>query len=322
MGKPLISIVFVNYNGKELLRAALRSLRKSTCKNYEVLVVDNASTDGSREMVTKEFSRARLIRNSTNQGYTGINAALPSCKGAYILFLNNDLELHPASIKRLLKVLENDPTAALAVPRLVNYYDRKIDSAGTWVSRSFYNGHHRADKTGNTIKEIPYMGIGLIRKEAVQKFGYLFDPDYFIYAEDLDLGIRIRLLGMKTLHVPSAIAYHMHSQAMKHIPDARKAFLLERNLLTTFYKDMGISSILLFMPYAYAMRLLAILRDILTLRFAVALARIRAVFAVLFSIPSILQKRKKVQSLREAPDSYILKAFTEKHLFSRRKINI
>ncbi len=319
---PLISVVFVTYNGKSLLAKALKSLKNSTFKSYEVLVVDNASTDGTSKFLIKQFPSIKIILNKENLGYTGINTALPHCRGKFILFLNNDLELHKNAMEEMLNALQKDRLAALAAPKLVNYYDRKVDSAGTWVSRSFYNGHFRAENVDDSIKEIPYMGIGLIRKEIVVKFGHLFDPDYFIYAEDLDLGLRIRMLGMKVLTVPKAICYHMHSQTMKNVPDAKKTFLLERNLLTTFYKDLSFQSIVCLLPYVYGMRVVAILKDLFSGNVSIAIARVKAMTIVLFNLPSIIKKRRHVQQLRTMPDSYVFRIFTEKHLFSSDKTNV
>ena len=317
---PLVSIVFVNCNGKELLKKAIKSV--SSGKNCEILVVDNASTDGSQQMLEKEFPKVKLIQNKENLGYTGINTALPYCKGKYLLFLNNDLEMKKGAIPQLTAVLENDKDVALVVPKLVNFYDRKVDSAGTWVSHSFYNGHYRADTIENSPKEIPYMGIGLIRVDVIKKFGYLFDLDYFIYAEDLDLGLRIRLLGMKTLYIPTATSYHHHSQTMKNVPDAKKTFLMERNLLTTFLKLPSFHNIVCYAPYVLVMRAVIIIKDVITLRFSVAASRIKAIGAVLISLPSILKKRKIIQKLRKAPDSYVFSIFTEKHLFSGKRLTI
>lgn len=164
--------------------------------------------------------------------------------------------------------------------------------------------------------------MGLLRKDIIEKFGYLFDPDYFIYAEDLDLGIRIRLLGLRTLYVPSSICYHMHSQTMKSVPDAKKTFLLERNLLTTFYKTLSWPSILLLSPYVYGMRMVIIIRDVFAGKFSVALARIKAVFSIFSNFPRILKKRRHVQRLRKAGDAYVLSAFSEKHLFSNKRLTI
>src|SRR3989344_3466811 len=178
MKKPLVSAVIVNYNGKSLLDVILKSIKKSTFKNYEIIVVDNNSDDGSPEFVKKEHKNVKLVQNKKNLGYSGINSALKYCKGEYILFLNNDMEIDNKCISSLIKTLKSDKDCAMAAPKLVNYYDRNLKSGGTWVSRAFYNGHIRSE--GNdTVKEIPYLGVGLIKKNFVDMYGYLFDPDYF-----------------------------------------------------------------------------------------------------------------------------------------------
>jgi len=160
MKHPLVSIVIVNYNGKELVKSLLNSLKKSSFKLYEILIVDNNSTDGSQQFI-KNSKNIKLIENNKNLGYSGINSAIRYCKGDYILFLNNDMEIDKKCISILVKTLESDSNIVMV----------KQDAK----------------------KEIPYLGVGLIRKSFVDKFNYLFDPDYFIYAEDLDLGLRIRL---------------------------------------------------------------------------------------------------------------------------------
>src|SRR3989338_4898017 len=98
----------------------------------------------------------------------------------------------------------------MAAHNAVNYFDRKLVSGGTWASRAMYCGHYQKNDNKKT-KIIPYLGGGLIRKSVISKFGYLFDPDYFIYAEDLDLGLRIRLIVMNIVLVTDALCYHMHS---------------------------------------------------------------------------------------------------------------
>jgi GT2 family glycosyltransferase len=317
-----VSVVFVNYNGSQLLEKATKSIKYSTQATHEILVVDNASTDGSQKMLKEKSPSVILIQNKENLGYTGINSALPHCRGKYILFLNNDLEMEKGSVDALITSLEKSKSTALAVPKLVNYYDRKVDSAGTWVSRAFYNGHYRADNAPNNIKEIPYMGVGLIRTDVVKKFGHLFDPDYFIYAEDLDLGLRIRLLGMNSLYIPTASCFHMHSMTMKNVADSKKTYLMERNLLTTFFKIPSFPRLLLLFPYVYGMRIITIVRDLLTLKFSVAFARIRAIFSVLFNLPSTFKKRRTLQKMRMAKDVEVFSIFTEKHLFSGKRLTI
>ena len=312
-----VSIVIVNYNGKDLLKVILKSIAKLNYKNYEVIIVDNNSSDKSREFIKKNYKNAKLISNKENLGYSGINSALKYCTGKYILFLNNDMEIDKGCVKELIKAIEKDDKIGMAAPRLVNYYNRKMKSNGTWVSRAFYNGHICS---GKILKEIPYMGVGLIRKSIVDRFGYLFDKDYFIYAEDMDLGLRLRLLGYKTVFAPDAVLYHMHAITTKKSKSHKMTFLLERNSLITFLKVLSLKNILLFLPYVLSMRLIAIVKDILLFKFRNAFSRIKAILWVFFNFNSINKKRKKLQKMRKADDSFVLEVFSEKNLFKKKAI--
>ena len=164
------------------------------------------------------------------------------------------------------------------------------------------------------------MGVGLIRKDFIDMFGYLFDPDYFIYGEDVDLGLRIRLAGKKVLFEPKSIMYHMHSVTMQKQSKFFSTYLMERNLLITFFKNLELKNIVLLLPYVKLMRFIAIIKDILSLRPDLALARLKALFWALFNLNKILKKRKETQKFRKADDNYILKIFNEKYLFKEKFI--
>lgn len=316
MKEPKVSIVIVNYNGKGLLRHILKSISELNYGNYETIVLDNKSTDGSQDFI-KKSKNVKLVENPSNMGYSGINSAIRHCKGQYIFFLNNDLELDKNSLKELAKTMESDKDAAMAAPKVVNFYDRSLKSGGTWLSRAFYSGHITGTGKEKTM-EIPYMGVCLIRKDFVEMFGYLFDPDYFIYGEDVDLGLRIRLSGKKVLFEPKSMIYHIHSATMQKQSRSFSTYLMERNLMITFFKNLELKNIALFLPYAILMRLAAIINDILALRPDLAFARLKAMLWVLLNFNKILKKRKETQKFRKKGDSYILKVFSEKYLFKAR----
>ena len=123
------SIVIVNFNGKELLEKVLPSIIKT--KNCQIIVLDNASTDGSVEFLREKYKKITIVENKSNLGYSGINSAIKYCKGEFILFLNNDIILDKNCINEMLKVIENDAKIAMIAPRLVNYYDKNLKSGGT-----------------------------------------------------------------------------------------------------------------------------------------------------------------------------------------------
>ena len=321
MALPFISLVVVNYDGEDVIRLCLDSLiNVDYPKNrYEIIVVDNASNDKSISII-KGFSGVKIIRNKSNMGYVGVNSCLGKINGKYIFVLNNDLEMEKKCLKKLVEIIEKDDAVGTVAPKFVNFYSRNVESSGTWVSRAFYNGHYADKNERQRVKEIPYLGIEMLRTAIAKKFGYIYDPDYFIYAEDLDLGLRSRLLGYKTVYVPEAIVYHMHDITMKKTKTHKSTFLLERNLLITFFKIFSVGNTLLLMPYVFLMRFVAIVRDLATLRFMHIIARLKAIFWVIFNFNLIMKKRKEIQRLRKVDDRFVLEVFSEKYLYKKKFI--
>jgi len=319
MKSPFISLVVVNYNGEDIIKKCLDSLLKVNYpKNkYEIIVVDNASVDKSTSII-KSFKNIKLIKNSHNEGYVGVNSCLNRVKGKHIFVLNNDIEIEKNCVKNLVEIIEKDNSIGIVAPKFINYFNRKIESSGTWVSRSFYTGHY-ADKTETQkVKDIPYLGIEMVRTDLVKKFGYIYDPDYFIYAEDLDLSLRFRLIGKKTVFVSDAILYHMHAITTKKSTRSFTTFLMERNLLVTFFKIFSFKNILLMLPYIIGMRILAMVKDLVTLNPGNFFARLKAFLWIVFNFYAVYKKRKKTQKLRKVNDKFILKVFSEKYLFKKK----
>jgi len=316
---PLVSVVIVTYNGIEALKLCIPSIIKIDYpKNrYEFILVDNASDDDTADYVKKNYPKIKIIKNTSNLGYVGINSALPFCRGKYIYFTNNDITLNKKCLINLVNKIESDNNIAFVSNGIINYYDRKLESGGTWASKAMYCGHFQRESDASSV-EIPYMGVGLIKKSVVDEFSYLFDPDYFIYAEDFDLGLRIRLLGMKSVMVFDAVNYHMHALTMKKYSTRyRNTFLLERNSLLTFFKVFSLRTVLLLLPYVLALRAVSIVKDIVTLSPKSALARLSALLWIASHPNVILKKRKALQKLRKADDKYILKIFSEKYLLKK-----
>lgn len=321
MQLPYVSLVVVNYNGEEVIKPCLSSLLKINYPKdrYELVVVDNASTDRSISMI-KGFPKVKIIQNKHNMGYVGVNSCLSHVKGKYIFILNNDIEMEKQCLNNLAAQIEKDESIGVVVPKFINFYNRDIESSGTWVSRSFYTGHYIDKKEKQAVKEVPYLGIEMVRTDLAKKFGYIYDPDYFIYSEDLDLSLRLRLLGYKTVFVPKAVIYHMHAATTKKSKNYKMTFLLERNLLMTFFKILSFWSIASLMPYVLFMRAVAILKDIISLRLMNAFSRLKAVFWVISHFNLIYKKRKSIQRMRKVGDKFVLKIFSEKYIFRKKDL--
>jgi len=228
---PSVSIIIVNFNGKELLRRCLTSLLTTNYPNFEVIIVDNASTDGSVELIEKLFGsypRIRVIENRENLGHAeGCNIGARVARGRYLVFLDSDTEMkigecftldnersHSAEnwLLELVKVMESDESIGAAQAkmvlakdsRLLDYTCMAIDALGTWHATYGL----KEDEFKEKIEILAASsGCCIVRREVFDEAGG-FDSDYFIYDDDTDFSLRTRLLGYNILYVPSAVIVH------------------------------------------------------------------------------------------------------------------
>ncbi|MBI2523086.1 glycosyltransferase [Candidatus Woesearchaeota archaeon] len=312
-----VSFVIISLNGGDIVVKTVGSIKSLKTKyKFDIFLVDNGSTDGSPEKVKKKFKNIKVIKLKKNVGTAAYDHAIKQSKAEYIFFTGGDVELKKDMLDKLVDFLDTNLEVAQATPKYINFYKRnKADLGGTWLSRSFYSGTFKDDALGNKNIEIPYIGTGLIRKNVIDKFGYLFDNDYFFYGEDVDLGLRLRMLGYKVFYIPDSIAYHLGSASRSIHKPYYLTFLMERNLLRTFFTTLEIKDIVLLLPYALLMRFIAIVRDTLTLKFMEAFARIYSILWVIFNFNLIIKKRKAVQKIRKVEDKALFKLFSEKYLF-------
>jgi len=257
----LVSVIIVNWNGRQYLERCLNSIFSQTYKNIEVIVIDNNSTDDSVEFIKKQFPKVRLIRNNKNYGYTKANnIGIKISNGKYVAIINNDTEAEPDWIENLVNVISSDSNIGMCASKILLFDKRNlIDSAGMLMypdGLAVCRGYLKEDKDSYNKEEevlLPTACAALYRKDAVIDAGF-FDEDYFAYCEDTDLGLRIRMLGYKCIYVPRARIYHYHSGTIKDL--SLKIYLSERNRLFTVIKcysfiDLIISFYYTFIRYAY-----------------------------------------------------------------------
>lgn len=221
---PLVHIILVNWNGREDTLACLRSLAGIDYTDFRTVLVDNASSDGTVEAVRKEFPSITVIENDKNEMFArannqGIDLALG--EGAeYILLLNNDTEVDPAFLSRLVEASSNDPDTGLVgskiyfhdSPGLLWYAGGIID---LWKGRIAHRGIREYDRGQYDIREeTGYVTACcvLARRECVERIGGL-DDGYYMYAEDADWSHRARLAGFKILYEPRSVITHKVSSS-------------------------------------------------------------------------------------------------------------
>jgi hypothetical protein len=224
LGDPSVHAVVVNWNGRELLRPCLETLLASRYANLSVLVVDNASTDGSRELVAREFPQVRVIANATNLGFAaGANKGLETVieeGGDYALLMNNDTEIDPDAVRELVDGARGEPRAAFVGP-LIYYHDRPgvVWSAGGrvnyWAGDIRHLGIRERDRGQfDRVREVDYVTACavLVAVPALREIG-LLDTAYFMYNEDTDWCVRAWRLGYKVLVAPRAKLRHKVSMS-------------------------------------------------------------------------------------------------------------
>src|SRR5438876_4307416 len=223
-----VSITIVAHNSRRYLETCLRSVFRQTHRPLDVVVVHNASTDGTREILAGFGGRIRVIYNDRNVGFAAAqNQALAAIDSDWVLVLNPDARLLPSFVSRLVASARIDDGLGAVCGRLLSSNrdlkplpKRLIDSAGIYFTpsmRHFDRGWHEPDD--GRFREMEYVfgasaAAALYRREMIDDLseaGAFFDPDFFAYREDADVAWRSQLLGWRCLYVPGAVGYHLRS---------------------------------------------------------------------------------------------------------------
>ncbi|MEK7788723.1 MAG: glycosyltransferase family 2 protein, partial [Planctomycetota bacterium] len=249
----LISVIILNYNGKDYIEECLDSVLDQTYEPLEIIVVDNASNDSSLEILKEKYSsKIKLIESNANLGFAGgNNLALEDAKGEFIALLNNDAVADRRWIEEFMSAVSRcDGTFGMWASKILFYDDREIiDTAGHLIYPDGLNrGRGKGEKDkGQYDKEeevfFPSGCAAIYRKEMLDIIGF-FDPDFFAYGDDTDLGMKARIAGWKCIYVPKSVVYH-HSSAASGKYSPLKAYLVERNRLWVLIKYFPLRYILL-----------------------------------------------------------------------------
>ncbi|HEX2914868.1 MAG TPA: glycosyltransferase family 2 protein [Chloroflexia bacterium] len=310
------SVVIVSYNSRADLEPCLESLLQTTGSDCEIIVVDNASTDGSAELIREKFPRVRLIANPANSGFAAANnLAVSQARGRYIVALNPDTRVTPGWLEALLAPFEQEAGVApaalrvgLTTPRILML--REPEKVNTCGNSSHFSGltvcrglnlpagaaelQHQA--------EVPAVSGACfaIRRDLWQSLGGL-DETFFTYLEDTDLSLRARLAGYTCLYQPDAVVYHDYANHFS----ARKIFYLERNRYLLLLKTYRARTLLCLLPAL-------LLVELITWGYALKnslpgiKARWQAYLWILTHPCVVRRKRREAQALRRVSDRALL----------------
>lgn len=212
---PTVSIIIVNYNGKKYLEKCFESLMKINYKNYEVILVDNNSTDDSIEFVKNTYPSVMIIKLDKNYGFAEPNnIGAKNAKGDFLAFLNNDTIVNPDFIAEMVKVLEQDSKIAICQSLLLKL-NGDVDSSGDFVD-ILGRAYSSKDKVTNVRKILSARGASMmVRKNLFWDLGG-FDKNFFASFEDVDLGWRAWIWGYKVVLVPDSIVFHTGGQTVQN----------------------------------------------------------------------------------------------------------
>lgn len=298
---PETSVIVLNWNGKHFLETCLAALRRQTFRDFETVLVDNGSEDGSAEYVRTQFPEVRLIALNRNLGFAGGNiAGYEQARGELIVLLNNDTEADPRWLEEMHKASLDFPASGSFASKMLYFDERnRIDNCGfglTAAGLSVDLGRGELDGPAWAQARQVFGGCAgavAYRRSMLQDIGFL-DPDFFMTYEDVDLSFRAQLRGYQCSFVPGAIVYHRYRATMTKYP-ARQTFFSQRNIEFVYLKNMPFLLMLRSIPQRLAYELGG---AAYFFKLGVGSAFLKAKWDAVRQIPSALRKRRKVQNAR------------------------
>ena len=319
MDPDLISVIVVNWNGKEFLSKCLDSLRGQAYQPLTAKLVDNASTDGSVDFVSHHYPEVEIFALPENLGFSlANNIALQTVSTEYVALLNNDAVAHPLWLKSLVAALREHPQAGFAASKML-FYDAPttIDRAGDAYTRAGTGCLRGRGEQASRYNKLAWIfgacaGASLYRRKMLDDIG-LFDEDFFLLYEDVDLSFRAQLKGYKCLYVPEAIVYHKASSSIVHDSEV-SVYFSHRNLEWVYLQNMPARLILRTILPHIAYDLGALLFFSTRGRFRDFL---RAKLDALKGLNKALGKRRQVQATRRVDNTYLWNLLDQESFRSR-----
>lgn len=249
-----VTVVIPNYNGKLFLQDCLESLSKQTFKDYDIVLVDNGSSDGSIAFLKEKYPYVKRIELRENTGFANaVNLGIQSTGAEYVFLLNNDTMCDEHALEALVKVMDKKPAVFSAQAKMLQVKPPYlVDDAGDYYcalgwafSPSKDKENHKYYKRTNVTSACA--GAAIYRREVFDEIGF-FDSEHFCYLEDVDVGYRARLFGYSNIVEPSAIVYHVGSGSSGSRHNAFKVELTAANNLYFIFKNFTVLQIIINFP--------------------------------------------------------------------------
>ena len=319
MIRGCVSLIIVNWNGKKYLAECLDALRNQETRPHSIILVDNASSDRSVEIVQAGYPDIEIIRLDENLGFAaGNNIALKRVSTEFVALLNNDAVPDSLWLTKLLDAFKKHPEAGFAASKMLFYHTREwIDRTGDVYTRAGTALMRGRGEPSDAYNEREYVfgacaGAALYRTEMLRNIG-LFDESFFLLYEDVDLSFRAQLRGYKCIYVPEAVVYHVGSGSIGE-DTPTSVYYSHRNLEWVYVKNMPAGLIKrTILPH--------LIYDLAAFFFFVAKGRggnySRAKWDALKGMRTALQKRRETQKCKRVSDFYIWNLLEKERLLPR-----
>ena len=253
-----VSVIIPNFNGMAYLDGVLSGLECQTVRNFEVILVDNGSSDGSCAFVASSYPWVHVIELPENFGFCkAVNEGIKASRAPYVLLLNNDIEVTPDFIEEMLAAIRRHKKAFSCAARMIQFHDRdRLDDAGNYdcaLGWAYARGKGKDIHTYEKEEKIfaSCAGAAIYRRKIFEKIGY-FDEEHFAYLEDVDIGYRAKLHGYRNLFCPTARVLHVGSGTSGSRYNLFKIRYSSRNNMYLIYKNMPLWQIILNFPLLFA----------------------------------------------------------------------
>jgi hypothetical protein len=299
---PTVSVLIVNWNGRRWLESCLPALAEQHFRQFEIIVVDNASEDDSVAWLAEHWPEVRVLTQSQNTGFASANnRGIEAARGSWIATLNNDTVVEADWLASLVAAADGPEVGMVA--SLVVFWDDpdRVDAAGIEVDVSgmaWNRGHGRPVEEVPAPIEVfgPNAAAALYRRQMLAEIG-AFDEEFFAYYEDVDLAWRARRAGWRCRYAPAAVVRHWHSATGGQLPWL-KSYLISRNKLWTLTKNYDGRHLLVRLPFIALVDLAALLYRLATDR---NLAPLKGRLAALRGLARMRAKRTPGRAVSLAP---------------------